>query len=84
MIDFGPEENFGGDEGVLFWEEKLEGEESSFVGGVSGAGNLNEEVPCVGLWGLRVDADDGLRCEPLRLLHDPGRNTHVLFFKLFN
>ena len=49
MIDFGPEENFGGDEGVLFWEEKLEGEESSFVGGVSGAGNLNEEVPCVGL-----------------------------------
>lgn len=77
VVDFGPEEDFRGDEGVLLGEEELQGEESTFVWRVGRSGNLDEEVSSVGLGRLSVDANDGLSGEPLRLLQNSRRNGHL-------
>ena len=58
VVNLGAEEHFGGDHRVLIWQEKLQLEHSTLVGGVSRASNLHEEVSAVCLGWLSVDADN--------------------------
>ena len=49
MVNLGAEEAFGGDHGVVVREEKLKVEHATFIWGVGGAGDFDEEVAAVGL-----------------------------------
>ena len=44
VVDLGTEEDLGSNERILFRKEKLQGEKSTFIGRVSGASNLDEEM----------------------------------------
>ena len=80
MIDLCPEENLWRDEGILLGKEELKREQTTLVGGVSWTGDLDKEVSGVGFRRLRVDANDRLSGEPLSLLHNPGRDSHLCIF----
>ena len=56
MVDLGPEEDLWWHHWVLFGQEKLEVEHTTFEWGFSWAGNLHKEVSAVGLRGFCVDA----------------------------
>ena len=56
VVDLGAEEAFWGYHGVVLRQEKLQLEETTFVGGVLGTSDLDEEVSTVSLWWLRVDS----------------------------
>ena len=58
MVDFGAENDLGGDHWVLFWQEELKLEQATVVRRVLWSCNLHEEVSAVGLRGGGVDADD--------------------------
>ncbi len=58
MVDFGAEDALGGDHGVLLRQEQFKLEETTFVGRVGGASNLDEEMSAVGLGGSSVDANN--------------------------
>ena len=47
VINLGAEEAFGGDHRIVVREEQLKVEHATFIWGVSGAGNLDEEVTAV-------------------------------------
>ena len=49
VVNLGAEEAFGGDHWIVVREEQLKVEHATFIWGVSGAGNLDEEVAAVGL-----------------------------------
>jgi hypothetical protein len=49
MVDLGAEEAFWGLHGVFLWQEKLQLEETTFVRGVWGTSDLDEEVSTVSL-----------------------------------
>lgn len=66
VVDLGAEEALGGNHGVVFRQEELKVEETTFVGGVCGTSNLHEEVSAVSLRGLCVDSHDGLLSKSLR------------------
>lgn len=56
VVDLGAEEALGGDHGVFFRQEELQVEETTFVGGIGGTGDFDEEMSAVGLGRLSVDA----------------------------
>lgn len=58
MENLGSEEDLGWDHGVLIWQEELSTEQAAFVGGLSGASDLDKEVAWVVLAGLSVDSDN--------------------------
>ena len=58
MVDFGAEDDLGGDHWVLLGQEELKVEQAAVVRRVLWSGNLHVEVSAVGLRGGGVDADD--------------------------
>lgn len=56
VVDLGAEQALGGDHGVVFGQEELQVEETTFVGGIGGTGDFDKEMSAVGLGRLSVDA----------------------------
>ena len=82
MIDLGSEQNLRGHHGVLVGQEELSIEHATFIRGLGGTGDFDDEVTGVVGVGFSVNSDDGLLHETLGILHDT-RVSHNLIILIF-
>ena len=69
VVNLGPEKHLRWNHRVVFGQEEFGLEHTSFVNGLSGTRNLNEEVSAVAFRRLGVNANHRLLCKALSFLN---------------